>query len=453
MEEEKLVIRYGNDIATIKKNEMNGNEEYTLSFINKTYYVANNYDKSEVRNLKYAKSACLVQSMDELFDIIEKQVAILTPKVFYNFIYNDWFFIAVKEFNFSIKPLAILRLEDDIAKDFIRNLIGGKESSIVVGEAANHFNWICPIDAIRAMWESRKIKAAGQEPFEKHHKLKKNGKVRIYYAPRDEIKKPLRKLNELLQRAFDHINEDFQVAYKKGKNVYANASLHKNKRYVFNIDLKDFYPSCKRELVAKYVDFMFIGAANKDLVVNMFLDTILIDDGLFIGNPISGCLANAILSKPVKYMKNICSKFDMGFSVYADDMSFSSDKFISEKFVLSIFDTAFKEYGYENYFKINTEKSVGFTGCNRKVTGVSINNRDEVTINRKYYKLIRAMIDHVSKGDKNVDIQKLRGKIAYATMIDDSGKVYRYLKKYEDTVKKYRLCSDSKMQELEKRFA
>ena len=97
-----------------------------------------------------------------------------------------------------------------------------------------------------------------------------------YYAPNDEIKVPLQHLNHLLQSVYDKRNIDFQVAYKKGKSVYDNAKIHEGNKYVFNIDLKDFYPSCKRDLVRKYISFLFNGALNKSELIETFLDIILI---------------------------------------------------------------------------------------------------------------------------------------------------------------------------------
>ena len=79
-------------------------------------------------------------------------------------------------------------------------------------------------------------------------------------------------------------------------------------------------------------------------------------------------------------------------------------------------------------------------------------NSNKVTCSTKYFRLLRAMIAHVAAGDDKVDIGKLRGKIAYATMVDDSGKVYRYLKKFETAVHEHKLCSDEKMLEMKIRF-
>ena len=185
----------------------------------------------------------------------------------------------------------------------------------------------------------------------------------------------------------------------------------------------------------------------------MFLDAILINDGLFIGSPISGTLANAIISKPAKYLKNITKQFGMGFSVYADDMTFSSDRFITEEFVMGMFNAAFTRYSLDSYFKINEKKSKGMSNQRRKVTGVSINDNDQVAVARPFYRNIRVKIHKLSLGDTSINQQKLRGQIAFASMVDETGKIAKLLEKFEPTVKQYHLVSDDKMKELKERYA
>jgi hypothetical protein len=84
----------------------------------------------------------------------------------------------------------------------------------------------------------------------------------------------------------------------------------------------------------------------------------------------------------------------------------------------------------------------------RKITGVSINDSNKITVPRRYYRDLRVMMDHLKKGDINVNIQKLRGQIAYATMIDESGKIYNFLMKNKSTVDQYNLCSDERIRAL-----
>ena len=322
----------------------------------------------------------------------------------------------------------------------ILKLDDSKKSTYLISSPDNNFNLIAPAEVLRVLYSYNNILAKGEIPFLKFKLTSKNGKVRDIVAPHDEIKSSLRQLNTVFQKVYDSRN-NIQVAYKKGNSVKTGALMHKDNRYVFNMDLKDFYPSCKKKLVEKYINFLFKNAYNRDYIEKEFLNIILINDGLFIGSPISGTLANAILSKTIMYLNAMCKKYNVTLSVYADDISFSSEKFISEDFVMGMFNEAFIKYGLDSYFTINSKKSLGYSGSRRKITGLSINDSNQVTVPRKYYRELRVTLDKLHKGDNSINIQKLRGKIAYALMVDDSGKVLNYLKKFKDTVEQFSLYS------------
>jgi hypothetical protein len=294
------------------------------------------------------------------------------------------------------------------------------------------------------------IRSRGEALYREFKIKSKNGKIRDIVAPHDEIKVELQRLNGVLQHVFDKINADFQVAYKKGKSIADNAEIHRNNKFVYNVDLKDFYPSCKKDLVDRYISFFFRNNFNGDVTKEIFLDIVLKNGGLFIGSPISGTLANVIISKPVNYMKNIAKGFGMEFSVYADDMTFSSDRFISRKLVEGAFNVAFSKYNLDSYFKLNEKKFHGMSNNRRRVTGVTINHDDQPTVARGFYRDLRVKIHKLSLGETTgINIQKLRGRIAFASMVDESGKIYRLLKKFDKTVAQFSLASDEKIAELE----
>ena len=92
----------------------------------------------------------------------------------------------------------------------------------------------------------------------------------------------------------------------------------------------------------------------------------------------------------------------------------------------------------------NEKKCKGFSGVHRKITGVSINQNDDITVSRRYFRDLRTKIAHLGNGD-DVNIQKLRGQIAYALMIDESGKVKKYLNKFNNIVSNFNLCSQEKL--------
>lgn len=404
--------------------------------------------EEKINNAKVAKSYI------DFIKIIRNETAKKIPSDFLTVLQEGSLYIFVDNMiTGGFKILCKYEVEENLL-DFVTNLYGFTDKKNFVSFISsfdNHFAYITTWQVLQLLFTKADIESAGEEMFSKFKIPKKSGGMRDIVAPHEKIKASLCDLNYLLQKVYDNRNSSFQIAYKKGKNIKDGAKLHADKKYVFNIDLKDFYPSCKKEIVKKYTDFLFAYSYNRSFIEEQVFDVIFIDDGLFIGSPVSGTLANVAISNAVQYMNNICKKHGMKLSVYADDISFSSDKFIVKEYIVKLFNEAFAKYGLGDYYTLNEKKCVGFSGCNRKVTGVSINNDNKITIPRKYYRDLRVQIDHLAKGDVGIDVGILRGKIAYASMIDDSGKIYNYLMKYKDTVDKFNLCSEEKLNELKER--
>lgn len=418
----------------------------------------NAYDFTSNYLMKYE-----VKTYNDFLEKIKNEKKTKIEKTYYTFKLDWALFIMTKDLNFNeLKPLVYYRYENSDIKDVLETVLSVRPEKFsihhvdyingkaVVASSENKFNFLTAPQVLNVIFTYKNIVARGELPFTRFKIKGKSGKIRDIVAPHPELKASLRELNHLLQCVYDHYNADFQVAYKKGKNVKSNAEIHINHKYVFNIDLHNFFPSCKKDLVRKYIGFLFINCPNRRYLEELFLDMITLDGGLFVGSPISGCLANTIINKPVKYLSNICKKYDIGFSVYADDMTFSSNKFLDKDFVLGLFNLAFHQYGLDEYFVLNEEKCHAFTN-NRKITGVSISEAGFISCSRKMYRDIRVKIDYLEKGDKTIDVRKLRGQIAYATMLDTSGKMFRYLTKKYNTVKQYNLCSDEKLEELKNR--
>lgn len=402
-----------------------------------------------------------ITSYTELLNIIRKETRSKTEKFYYTFYSDGYFMLAVKEMAFDTFVKAFYKPENEAIEDALKKYIGLEDESakLIIGSHKNSFNFITANPILDLLFEDALLKYRGEPKYTKFKiKKKKDGKVpkgtkpamRQITAPHDALKKPLKEVNKILQYVFDRTNDKFQVAYKKGKSTVDNTDPHKEYPYLFNIDLSDFFPSCTREFVKKYTKIFFKNAPNREVVEEAFLDIILDDetDALYIGNPISGTLANAIISKPVKYIKNITKGFDMGFTVYADDMSFSSNRYISEEFVNNIFNLAFMNYDMEDFFHINKKKSHGMSKQRRRITGISINESNQRAVPRKFYRNLRVKIHKLSIGELSINLQKLQGQISYAMMVDETGKVERLLEKFESTVLLHKLVSVDKMAEI-----
>lgn len=90
---------------------------------------------------------------------------------------------------------------------------------------------------------------------DKYHQFnipKKNGSKRQIHSPNSNLKFIQSRLSRLLYQCyFDHhgkpkkpsqvLSHGFQR--KRNLSIYTNAKRHTNKRFVFNVDISDFFPS------------------------------------------------------------------------------------------------------------------------------------------------------------------------------------------------------------------
>jgi hypothetical protein len=72
-----------------------------------------------------------------------------------------------------------------------------------------------------------------------------------------------------------------------------------------------------------------------------------------------------------------------------------------------------------------------------------------MTVSRDYYRSLRFFLFKLSKNESiQISINQLRGKIAYATMVDESGKIVKLLSDFKSTVTSNNLVSSEKLKEL-----
>lgn len=372
-------------------------------------------------------------------------------KIFLSFVIDDTLIIFTKnktDYNLYL----VYKFENNKISEVFENILSIDKSvsngKMTISEVSNNFTYILPTPILEFFIKKAIIEDNNETPF-RSFTLKKKNKVRNITAPHDDIKKSLQDLNVILQKKYDKRNIGFQVAYKKTKNIVDNAKPHVKNRYVYCADIKDFFPSCKRERVKPVLEFLFKGCPNGDKILDEFLDANLINDRMFIGSPISGTIANNIMSKPFKYIKNMCKHHDMEFTAYADDLTFSSNKFIVKEYIESLVETAFKKYDMEDDFKLNNKKFKGMQKTRRHITGVSFNENNEMTVSRHKYNKVRVCLYRLSKGlTIDIPMNKLKGLIAFSTMVEKGGKFDRLIVKYEDVILKHKLVNPERLEKL-----
>ncbi len=159
---------------------------------------------------------------------------------------------------------------------------------------------------------------------------KKNGKTRKINAPTDQLKHLQRRLADLLNNCFSDISSEAQQkslshGFRKNHSIVTNANNHKNRRYVFNIDLKDFFPSINfgrvRGFFIKNNHFSLEGK-----VATIIAQIACHNNELPQGSPSSPIISNLIGHLLDVRMVNLAKNGKCTYSRYADDLTFSTNR-------------------------------------------------------------------------------------------------------------------------------
>ncbi|MCY7362252.1 MAG: reverse transcriptase family protein, partial [Ignavibacteria bacterium] len=254
-----------------------------------------------------------------------------------------------------------------------------------------------PIDLCRFLKTSfLQLSDEINNPVYHHYTIpKKKGGEREIFAPSKNLKRLQKRLNYFFQAYYLWIKPDAVHGFVVNPhymgtycNIVANAAAHTQKKYVLNIDMKDFFPS----ISALRVKNIFTSANfnfNEQIATALTLLTTY-EGKLPIGAPTSPVISNFICLKLDNDLKLFCEENHLTFTRYADDLTFSWDDIISDDDILDIYSLIKK-----NNFQVN-EKKLRLKTSNRKqtVTGLTVN--DKVNVDRRLLKKIRAMLHDVS---------------------------------------------------------
>jgi retron-type reverse transcriptase len=183
------------------------------------------------------------------------------------------------------------------------------------------------------------------------------------------------------------------------------ANRHVGAQFLWNIDLRDFFPS----VAEAQVRAVYLGLGYPVEAATFLAKLCCLEGCLPQGAPTSPMLANLAFAQADSEIRELSKDSDIVYTRYADDLSFSSHAAIPGEFRKTV-----SEIIGRHGFAINPEKTrlVG-PRCRREVTGLVVNTR--VSVPRKTRRQIRAMIHNFGRpgaiGDKT--IEQLRGLVAY----------------------------------------
>ena len=227
---------------------------------------------------------------------------------------------------------------------------------------------------------------------------KKSGGKRLIHAPSDfnfDFKNLLRCIDFTIQSlSKPHPNA---FGFIKEKNIVENAKKHLSKKYVYNIDLKDFFHSfdLNRVKLSFYNEpFNLRGELEPIAFVLASLVTCNIDSKRVLpqGSPSSPALTNHICYRLDRRLTGLAKRYGVDYSRYADDITFSSNHNIYKDEFL----TELKRIIQLEGLLINPKKTrLQKRGERQEVTGLTVN--EGVNVSKKYIKELRMYLYYCEK--------------------------------------------------------
>jgi retron-type reverse transcriptase len=245
---------------------------------------------------------------------------------------------------------------------------------------------------------------------------KKAGGEREICAPIDQLKLLQRRLANILYACRDEIDKESGLGslshgFRRGHSIVTNAKPHYGRRFVLNLDLKDFFPSFNFGRVRGF----FIKSKAFELnekVATLVAQIACYQNVLPQGSPCSPVISDLVAHLLDARLAKMAKKEGVTYSRYADDLTFSTNKksFPSALAVQDADDTELWKLGDELVsritdagFAVNPDKTrMQCRNSRQLVTSLTVNTK--VNIRREYYKRTRAMCDTLFKTGLYADI-------------------------------------------------
>ncbi len=237
---------------------------------------------------------------------------------------------------------------------------------------------------------------------------KRKGGYRTIKAPVHGLKLVQRRLSDLLQDCLDEIHQNqgrvdrTAHGFMRGRSIVTNARRHRHRRYVFNLDLEDFFPSINFGRVRGFFE------KDKNFSLHRSTATVIAqiachENALPQGSPCSPVISNLIAHILDVRLVHLAASARCVYSRYADDLTFStnhrqfppdiavSSSTAGEQSGLWVASDRLKAIIARAGFRINTAKTHLMQRTHRQqVTGLIVN--DKIGIRVEYRRNLRAMV-------------------------------------------------------------
>lgn len=176
---------------------------------------------------------------------------------------------------------------------------------------------------------------------------KNSDEKRKIKAPDKTLKAVQRRILFLIQRIE---RPDWLMSGEKGKCYIDNGKAHLESKYMLAVDIKRFYDNCRRNNV-----YLFFSQKMKTApdVAKILTDIVTYDNGIPTGCPTSQLIAYYAYEEMFNQIRVCAEAHSCKFTLYVDDMTFSSSYPFDQKQLSREIDIILRRYGHKpKYAKV-----------------------------------------------------------------------------------------------------
>lgn len=279
--------------------------------------------------------------------------------------------------------------------NYVKPIIFGEKSYPIKKQ---QLYWYCNINLNKKRYKQFKIK-------------KKSGAERTIHAPVNGLKIIQKCLASILSCVFEP--HQASMGFIAGRSIVDNATIHIGSNYVYNIDLKDFFPSVDKRRVfecLKLRPFKLLGARQElantiallccaEMEVERFdkeknewatIKMLVLPQGA----PTSPLLTNVVCQRLDYLLTAVANRFGLRYTRYADDITFSSqhnvytkDSELKNDRGLNFIDELERIVAEQRFVIKDSKTRLQKNGYRKEVTGLLVNER--VNVQKRYIKQLR----------------------------------------------------------------
>lgn len=174
---------------------------------------------------------------------------------------------------------------------------------------------------------------------------KDSAEKRKITAPSYSLKRIQSRLLSLIKRIE---RPDWLISGEIGKSYITNGEMHIQSNYMLTMDIKKFYDNCRREGVYQF--FLTHLRTSSD-VAKILTDIVTYEKGIPTGCPTSQLIAYYAYEEMFNRIHVCAKKYRCIFTLYVDDMCFSSvTPFLKDNLAREV-DLILREYGHKPKYR------------------------------------------------------------------------------------------------------